>query len=300
MAKIVVVGSGNTDMVVKSPRIPLPGETVLGGQFVMVAGGKGANQAVAAARLGAEVSFVACVGDDLFGASALEGYQREGMDTRFVTRDPDAPSGVALIVVDEKGENSIVVAPGANHRLTPQRVRDATEAIRSADILVAQLEVPIESVLEAARIAHDAGVKVILNPAPACLLPEELLKLTDILTPNQTESQLLAGGEAPADELARLLLGKGPSVVALTLGRSGVLLADSSGWRTIPARTVTPVDTTAAGDAFNGAFAVALAEEIALEDAVRFAQAAAALSVTRMGAQPSLPTREETEAFLAS
>lgn len=300
MAKIVVVGSGNTDMVVKSPRIPLPGETVLGGQFVMAAGGKGANQAVAAARLGAEVSLVACVGDDLFGANALEGYRREGMDTRFVTRDPDAPSGVALIVVDEKGENSIVVAPGANHSLTPQRVRDAADAIRSADILLAQLEVPIESVLEAARIAHDAGVKVILNPAPACQLPEELLKLANILTPNETESQLLAGREAPVDELARLLLGRGPSVVALTMGRNGVLLADSSGWRTLPAREVTAVDTTAAGDAFNGAFAVALAEGAALEDAVRFAQAAAAISVTRMGAQPSLPTREETEALLAS
>jgi ribokinase len=307
MAKIVVVGSSNTDMVVKTPHLPAPGETVLGGEFVMAAGGKGANQAVAAARLGAEVTFVARVGQDVFGEQALAGFEREGMITEYVTADPAAASGVALIFVDETGENSIAVASGANAHLSPGDVRKARRAIETADVLLVQLETPVETVLAAARMAHQAGVRVILNPAPAPAdpLPAELLACVDILTPNENELALLAGGPASVEQAAGQVLGRGVGTVIVTLGARGALIATPDARLPVPSFPVEAVDTTAAGDAFNGGLAVALAEGKGLTEgkeltgAVRFANACGALATTRLGAQPSLPTRDEVAAFWA-
>jgi len=299
MARVAVVGSANIDMVVRAPRIPRPGETLIGSQFVMVAGGKGANQAVAAARLGAQVTFVARLGNDLFGDHNLEGYQREGIDCRFIVRDEEAPSGVALIAVDASGQNAIVVAPGANMRLTPQDVECAEEAISRADVVLAQLEVPLPTVLRTAEMAHQHGVPMILNPAPAPSqpLPDELLRYVDVLTPNETEARSLCNAPAHASPaaLAQALRELGVPVVIITLGGEGVFLQDDSGGRHIPAYPVQAVDTTAAGDAFAGALAVALAEGKNIEAAVQFAQRAAAISVTQLGAQPSLPYRAEVE-----
>ncbi|MDO8589645.1 MAG: ribokinase [Armatimonadota bacterium] len=292
--KIVVVGSSNTDMVVKTERIPAPGETVIGGDFVIAAGGKGANQAVAAARLGADVTLVARVGSDLFGDKSVENFKREGIDTDFVVRDPDAPSGVALIFVDRRGENSIVVAPGSNARLSPDDVDKAAELIRTADALVMQLEAPMETVARAAEIAHGAGALVILNPAPAGVVPQATLAKVDVLIPNESEAaQLAALDTRDEEELGRALLGAGVKSVIVTLGSKGALLVQRSGSRRFAAPKVDAVDTTAAGDSFTGALACALAEGRKMADAIAFATAAAAISVTRMGAQPSLPRRDE-------
>ncbi len=298
---IVVVGSSNTDMVIKSAKIPEPGETVLGGDFVMAAGGKGANQAVAAARLGADVVFVARVGKDLFGAQAIENFKAEGIRTDFVTQDDVTPSGVALILVDAAGENLISVAPGANAKLTTQDVIEASDAIASADALLLQLEVPVAVVERAVRIAENARVPVILNPAPAQQLPDSLLSGVSILTPNETEAELLTGvrvsDEESAQRAGRRLLGAGIRAVLVTRGSKGVLMITPTETQAIPAVPIKPVDTTAAGDAFNGALAVALGEGQELEAAVRFASAAGALAATRLGAQPSLPRRDELETF---
>ena len=301
MAKIVVVGSSNTDMVVKTPHLPAPGETVLGGEFVMAAGGKGANQAVAAARLGAEVTFVARVGQDVFGEQALAGFEREGLITEYVTADPTAASGVALIFVDATGENSIAVASGANACLSPHDVQQARQAIEAADVLLLQLETPVETVLAAARIAHQAGVRVILNPAPAPAnpLPAELLACVDILTPNESELALLAGASAGVEQAATQGLSQGVETVIVTLGAQGALIVTQDTRQTVPSFPVDAVDTTAAGDAFNGGLAVALAEGKVLAKAVRFANACGALATTRLGAQPSLPTRDEVAPFWA-
>ncbi len=300
--KIVVIGSSNTDMVIKSARIPGPGETVLGGQFVMAAGGKGANQAVAAARLGAQVVLVARVGQDVFGAQAITNFQAEGISTDFVKLDEHAPSGVALILVDDSGENVISVAPGANATLSKEDVLAAREVIASADVLLLQLEIPLPAVEEAARIAADVGVPVILNPAPAQLLPDSLLSCVSILTPNETEAELLTrvcvSDEGSAQRAGKALLESGIGTVLLTRGSRGVYLVAREEAKAIPAMAIKPVDTTAAGDAFNGALAVALGEGQGLEAAVRFANAAGALAATRLGAQPSLPTRAELERFL--
>ncbi len=300
--KIVVVGSSNTDMIVKVPRIPKPGETILGGKFSTAAGGKGANQAVAAARAGGQVTFIARVGDDMFGQQALRGFEADGINTQFVKTDPVEPSGVALIFVDEQGENSIAVASGANACLSPQDVDEAAEAIRSADILLMQLETPLETVRRAAEIASQAKVKVILNPAPACPLDDALLKMITIITPNESEAELLTGvpvtDVASAEKAATVLLDKGLKVVIVTLGSKGALLKTKELTKVVPGFKVKAVDATAAGDVFNGSLAVALAENKALETAVRFANAAAALSVTKLGAQPSAPKREEIEQLL--
>jgi len=301
MVKIAVVGSSNTDMVVRVPHIPAPGETVLGGEFVMAPGGKGANQAVAAARLGAKVTLVARVGPDVFGERALAGFHQEGIITRYVTVDREAASGVALIFVDAAGENRIAVAPGANACLSPDDVQQAREAIEKADVLLLQLEVPTETVLAAAAVAHQAGVRVILNPAPAPpnLLPAELLARVDILTPNESEAGLLTGTQVSAEVAARRLAGQGVGAVIVTLGARGALIVTLDAQRLVPGFSVNAVDTTAAGDAFNGGLAVALAEGRPLAAAVRFASACGALATTRLGAQPSLPTVDEVEAFLA-
>jgi len=302
--QIVVVGSSNMDLVVKSPRIPVPGETILGGDFLMVPGGKGANQAVAAAKLGARVFFVARLGNDLFGRKSLENFRLEGVDTTYVALTSDAPSGVALITVDEAGNNAIVVAPGANARLSVEDVRRAETQIRSAGAVIAQLEVPMATVQCAAEIADEAGIPFILNPAPAQRLGSGLLAKVAVLTPNEIEAQILTGIEVVDDrsarEAARKLLGIGVKAVILTLGSKGFLLADGNTTELVSALQVKAVDATAAGDAFTGSLAIGLAQGQRLREAALFANRVAAFSVTRLGAQPSMPTRRELEEFTAS
>ncbi len=299
---IVVVGSSNTDMIVRVERIPRPGETVIGGVFSTAAGGKGANQAVAAARAGGKVALVGRVGWDMFGDQALEGFDRDGIDTRHMVRDEGAPSGVAFIVVDSRGENSIAVASGANANVSPADAEAARELIEGAEILLMQLEIPLETVRAAAEAAAAQGVTVILNPAPAQPLDDAFLRCVSILTPNETEAELLTGipveDEASAARAADALRARGVDIVLVTRGSGGVFAAAPEFRGNIPCFPVDCVDTTAAGDVFNGALAVALSEGRDLREAVRFASAAAAISVTRLGAQPSAPKREEIEAFL--
>ncbi len=299
--RIVVVGSSNTDMVVKAARIPVPGETVTGGQFVMAPGGKGANQAVAAARLGADVTFVAKTGQDMFGDQAVEGYRAEGIVTDLVLRDPENHTGIALIMVDEQGENLIAVASGANHALAPNDVEQAAERIRAADAVMLQLEIPMETVEYTAQLAAAAGVPVILDPAPAAPLDDALLQQVAYLTPNESEAEGLTGirvqDEASARAAAQQLLGRGARHVIITLGTKGALLAGGGQATLIPSYAVQAKDSTAAGDAFNGGLAVALAWGLSPEEAVRQANQVGALSVTRMGAQPSLPTGDELRRF---
>jgi ribokinase len=303
-ARIVVVGSSNADMVIKAPRIPSPGETVLGGDFSLIPGGKGANQAVAAARLGAHVTFVARVGRDPFGEQAVEGFQAEGIDTSYVVRDPEASHGVALILVDQHGENAIAVAPGANSRLLPADVDRAEPAFEACDLVLLQLEVPLPAVERAVELARRHGKTVLLNPAPSQALPDRLLSQVDLLTPNETEAEMLLGGgeaglagvAATAEELLRRGVGR----VVVTLGKEGIFVVGRDEQYHLPGRKVKVVDTTAAGDAFSGALAVWLAEGADFRTAARTAIAASALSVTRLGAQASLPTRAEVEAMLAA
>ncbi|MEN6578481.1 MAG: ribokinase [Phycisphaerales bacterium] len=301
---IVVVGSSNMDLVVRSARIPVPGETILGGDFLMVPGGKGANQAVAAAKLGARVHFVARLGNDLFGRKSLDNFRLEGVDTTYVSLTSDAPSGVALITVDEAGNNAIVVAPGANARLSPEDVRRAEAEIRSAGAVVAQLEVPIATVACAAEIAHEAGVPFLLNPAPAQPLDAALLEKVAVMTPNESEAQILTGIEVVDDDsarkAARKLLDAGVKAAIVTMGAKGFLLAETGATEFVPAMQVKAVDATAAGDAFMGSLAIGLAQGQTLREAALFANRVAAFSVTRLGAQPSMPTRQELDEFIAS
>ena len=302
--RVVVVGSSNTDMIIKLERIPQPGETVIGGEFTTAAGGKGANQAVAAARAGGDVTLVARVGNDMFGRQAVERFASDGIDVRHVLEDSGAPSGVALIFVDRHGENSIAVASGANARLTPADVMAARDAISSADILVTQLETPLETVRTAVELAAEHGVRVVLNPAPAQPLDAEILRHVSVLTPNETEAALLTGmevaSEADAAAAAERLASLGVAATVITLGGRGAYVLDSDQRELVASFPVEAVDTTAAGDVFNGALAVALADGCPLIEAVRFANAAAALSVTKLGAQPSAPTRAAVEQFLRS
>ncbi len=301
--RILVIGSSNTDMIIKLDRIPRPGETILGGEFTTAAGGKGANQAVAAARAGGDVTFVARVGQDMFGEQALAGFVHDGIHVEYVTRDQAAPSGVALIFVAKDGENSIAVAGGANGRLSPADVKKVKGALAGARAVVMQLETPLATVQAAAELAVRAKVPVILNPAPARVLPDKLLKLVSILTPNETEAELLTGiqvtDDATAEKAAEKLRARGVETVILTLGARGAFVATASTRELVPGFPVKAVDSTAAGDVFNGALAVALGEGRALLQAVRFANAAAAISVTRLGAQPSAPRRKEIELLLA-
>lgn len=297
-AKIVVVGSSNTDMILKLERIPKPGETILGGEFVTAAGGKGANQAVAAAKAGGAVTFIARVGQDMFGQQAVAGFIESGINVDHVQRDKTA-SGVALIFVAKDGENSIGVGSGANARLMPADVKKAKSAFLSASAVVMQLETPLETVQAAAELADARKTTVILNPAPAQKLPDALLKKISILTPNETEAEILTGikitNEPSCAKAADALLRKGVKTVIITLGSRGSYIATATSKQLVPGFKVKAVDTTAAGDTFNGALAVALAEGKSMYDAVRFANAAGAISVTRMGAQPSAPTRSEIE-----
>jgi ribokinase len=301
--KIVVIGSSNTDMVIRTPRIPRPGESVLGGEFFMAPGGKGANQAVAAARAGGDVHFVARVGDDVFGRQSLNGFVSAGIHAERIIQDKGAPSGVALIIVGPDGENCIAVASGANALLAVEDVRQAKAVIASADIVLMQLESPLGTIQEAAEIAASAGIPVILNPAPARALSDDILRRAAYLTPNETEAEILTGvtliKKSDLAKAADALLAKGIRAVLITLGAKGVYVATGEKKEVVPAFKVIPVDTTAAGDAFNGALAVALAEGRPLLEAARFANAAAALATTKMGAQPSLAMRTDIEKLLA-
>ncbi len=300
--KIVVVGSSNIDMVIKGDKIPRPGETVIGGDFFKAAGGKGANQAVAAARAGGQVSFISSVGNDIFGKEAISNYREDGIDSRAIKTDPEHATGTALILIDKDGENSISVAPGANNSLSKTDLEKASAVIQGASVLLVQLEIPIETVEAAVQMANSFDVKVVLNPAPARHLSDQLLKQISIITPNESEAEHLTGipinNFEDAKKAARILLKKGVETVLITLGKKGTLLTTHNTSELIPAFEVDTVDTTAAGDVFNGALATAISEGMSLKEAIRFANAAAAISVTRLGAQPSAPKREEIENFL--
>ncbi len=301
-AKVVVIGSSNTDMAVKTPRIPAPGETVLGGDFMTTSGGKGANQAVAASRLGAEVTLVARVGMDVFGDRTVANIAAAGVSTKFVVRDDRAPSGVALVCIAENGQNSIVVASGANARLSPADIDAALPAIEDADVVVLQFETPLETVQHAIRLAKELGKTIIVNPAPARELPAGFLSGVDVITPNEVEAAMLLG-LAPDEaldgaDMARRLLVLGVGSAIVTLGGEGAICGTPGCVQRIPGRRVIAVDTTAAGDCFTGALACALGEGQELGPAISFANAAAALSVTRFGAQTSMPIRSEVEALI--
>ena len=300
MSKIIVIGSSNTDMVVRSERLPRPGESVIGDNFMMAGGGKGANQAVAVARMGHNVLFVAAVGKDIFGDAAIEGYRNFGIDTRHIVRK-DIPSGVALIMVDGAGQNSISVSLGANNALTAEDVAPALENIETGDIVLLQLEIPMATVDACVEVASAKGAKVILNPAPAAAVSSNTLAKLYLITPNQTEAQTLTGievtDEASAILAAKALCRRGVERVVITMGGHGALLYQKDGSQMIPAHKVDAVDTTAAGDVYNGALCAALAEGMILADALHFAAKASAISVTRAGAQPSIPTRDEVDNF---
>lgn len=299
--QILVVGSSNTDMVIKAAHLPRPGETILGGTFFMNPGGKGANQAVAIARLGGPVTFICKTGSDIFGHQSQQLFEEEGINTSYVFSDSGNPSGVALITVDEKAENCIVVASGANANLLPSDLEKAEEAIERADLVLMQLEVPMETVCFVADIAWQKGKKVILNPAPAHPLPADLLRHLYLITPNEMEAEMITGvkitDESSAGEAARALSGMGVQHVIITLGSKGALIYSNGKAEMVPALKVEAVDTTAAGDVFNGALTVALSEGRSLKEAARFACKASAISVTRVGAQSSAPYRNEVDIF---
>ena len=297
--RIVVIGSCNTDMVINTERLPRPGETIIGGSFFMNAGGKGANQAVAAARLGGDVCFVAKVGNDHFGSHAIEQYKAEGIDVQQISIDSEQPSGVALIMVDNNGENCIAVASGANALLSPEDINRAEEAIDNGNIVLMQLETPMETVEYAASMAHSKGKKVILNPAPALPLPETLLKNLYMIIANETEAEFISGIRITDMEsvcrAADIIGDKGVENVVITLGSKGAFIKENGAYHKVPALKVKAVDATAAGDTFCGALCVALAEQKGILEAVEFANRCAAITVTRMGAQSSLPYRSEVD-----
>jgi len=294
--KIIVIGSANTDMVVKSKKLPLPGETILGGTFFMNAGGKGANQAVAAARLGGNVTLVAKVGNDIFGTQTISGLKNEHIITDYVFIDETTPSGTALIMVNEEGENCIVVAPGANGQLLPPDI-EQVKNMSDAEIILMQLEIPIETIEAVAKIAKANKQKLIINPAPAQKLADELLDGLFLITPNETEATLLTGikveDEATAAQAAAVFLNKGVQNVIITLGKQGAYFKNADSTLKIAAPVVKAMDTTAAGDTFSGALTVALTEKKDWASAIKFAVEAASISVTRMGAQASVPYRNE-------
>jgi ribokinase len=298
-AKIVIVGSFNTDLTAYMERMPRPGETVSGRKFVTGPGGKGSNQAVAAARLGAAVTFVGRVGQDVFAEIALKTWREEGINADFVGRDPEHATGVAPIFVDDSGENSIVVVLGANLAITKADVDAAAQVIAEADVLITQLEINYDMVAYALKLAKEKGIRTILNPAPAGKLPAEVIALADYMTPNETELEVLSGkSSADIEAAARSLLTSDQQTVVVTMGAQGARWVQKTDSKLIPTYPVKVVDTTGAGDAFNGGLAVALAEGKALDDAISFANATAAICVTRPGTAPSMPRREEVEALL--
>ncbi|MBW3696153.1 ribokinase [Vibrio sp. T187] len=303
MTQLIVLGSVNADHVLQVPSFPRPGETLVGGNYQVIPGGKGANQAVAAARLNADIGFVACVGDDPFGINIRQDFAKDGINIDGVIVAEGTPTGIAMIQVSASGENSICLSAEANDKLTSAQIEPHLEKIRNAKYLLTQLETPIEGIEYAARVAKDNKTNVILNPAPARPLSDALLSCVDVITPNETEAEVLTGitvtDNESAQQAAHKLHLKGIEIVMITLGAKGVWLSQNGRGELIPGFRVDATDTTAAGDTFNGAFVTGLMEDMPIEDAIRFAHAAAAISVTRFGAQTSIPNREETDTFLA-
>lgn len=297
MKKIIVIGSSNVDMVVRTSHLPAPGETILGGEFFMNQGGKGANQAVAIKRLGGNLIFMAKLGNDVLGRQSVGYFKKEGIDTRYIALDEDSASGVALISVDDHAENSIVVASGANMLLNEQDVDKMLEEMCEGDIFLMQLEIPLQTVEYAARKAFGKGVKVVLNPAPARSLPKELFRHLYMVTPNRIEAEMLTGikiaNDADVEKVAEEICAMGVKNVIITLGSKGCLIREEGVSYRIDAFKVEPVDTTAAGDTFNGALCVGLSEGMDLKQAAVMASKASSIAVTRMGAQSSIPYREE-------
>ena len=295
--KILIIGSSNTDMVIQTDHLPAPGETILGGTFFMAAGGKGANQAVAAARLGGDVTFICKLGNDMFGEQAKALFRQEGIDTSYILTDATLSSGIALIMVDKRAENVIAVASGANGALNPNDLQNIDALIADATILLVQLEIPLETVQYVVQIAFEKNIPVMLNPAPACSLPDGLLQCISIITPNETEAEMLTGIKvtdvASAQQAAHILYHKGIPTVIVTLGSNGALVLHEGTFAHVPTIAVQAVDTTAAGDVFNGALAVALSQGKNIAEAAAFACKAASISVTRLGAQASAPYRHE-------
>ena len=302
MKTVVVVGSSNMDLVARAPRIPVIGETLTGTDFFMVPGGKGANQAVAAARLGAEVVFIAKLGNDIFASKSLDNFKSVNINTKYIEQLDGVPSGIAVIAVDDQGHNIIIVVPGANARLTPEDVNRAESDIASAGAVVAQLEIPVETVERAAEIAQKHKVPFILDPAPARPLSDELLGMVGILKPNEIEAETITGirvvDAASAAAAANALLAKGVKTVITTLGEKGFVIADRNGMDFVAGNRVRAADSTAAGDAFTGALAFGLANGQSVKDAAVYANAVAAVSVTKLGAQSSMPTKEQVDAFI--
>lgn len=300
MVNVAVVGSLNMDFVIQAPRFPEPGETLTGHQFRNVPGGKGANQAIAASRLGADVSMVGRVGDDHFGRQLRRALADDGVDTKHVTVDRGAPTGVAAVIVERAGGNRIIVVPGANGALTPEDVQAAASTIARSDVLLLQLEVPLPAIVRAVEIAHQGRTQVVLNPAPAQSLPQSLVPQVDYLIPNEVEAAMLSGGAGKEPlACAQALRQMGFRTVVVTLGEQGALLVDNTGVIQAEALPVAVIDTTAAGDAFVGAFAVAIAGGETVAEALRWANAAGALATMRLGAQPSLPTKAALLELLA-
>jgi ribokinase len=299
--KIVVVGSFNTDLTAYTEKMPRPGETVIGQKFITGPGGKGSNQAVAAARLGADVTFIGRVGQDVFAEIGLNIWKQEGINTDYVIRDPNNATGVAPIWVDRSGENMIIVVPGTNLAVSLKDIDAAEDVIAQADVLISQLEINFDALTHALQVARKHGVRTILNPAPAASVSRDLVALADYLTPNETELEVLAGkNDSNIETAARSLLTADEQTIVVTLGAQGARWVSKNETDLIPTFPVEVVDTTGAGDAFNGGFAVALAEGKSLEEAVRFGNATAALSVTRPGTAPSMPYRDQVEALLKS
>lgn len=302
--RICVVGSANVDLTFRTPRLPKPGETLAGHAFHLGMGGKGANQAVAAARLGARAALIARVGNDTFGQEALRRYRAEGLDTTFVRQDANSPTGTAAIVVDDSAENCILVVAGANAGLSPEDVRDASAVIQKADFLLCQLETPLEATLEAFRLARAAGVRTVLTPAPVTALPDALLHLCDLCVPNKSEMELLVGRKVDspddAQSAARMLRERGVQTVVVTLGSRGALVLDAEGATHLPAVEVAAVDPTGAGDAFTAALAVWLAEGFSLREAAKQACIVGALTATRLGTQTAFPALAEVKRWMGS
>jgi len=304
MKKILVVGSSNTDLIIKVPEIPRPGETLLGGKFKTFPGGKGANQAVAAARAGGDVVFIASVGEDAYGLGAIKEYKLDNINAENIKICKGVPSGVAMITISDSGENAITVASGANELLLPDDLDEAEEAFDEADFMLVQLETPLDTVKKAICLCGEFNTRVILNPAPAAELSDEILAGVHIITPNETEAESLTGikveGVKDAEKAVEALHKRGIGTVIITMGSAGAFLSDQETGQKmmIPGFSVTAEDTTAAGDVFNGQLAVALSEGLSLEKAILLSHAAAALSVQKLGAQSSIPRREETDYFL--
>lgn len=303
MNKLVVLGSVNADHVLQVPSFPRPGETLHGRNYQVIPGGKGANQAVAAARLNADIGFIACVGDDSFGINIRESFRLDGINIKGIKMQPNCPTGIAMIQVSDSGENSICLSAEANDYLTADAIEDDLATIANAQYLLMQLETPLAGIERAAKVAKENHTQVILNPAPARVLSDTLLQNVDLITPNETEAEVLTGitvqCDTSAQQAADALHQKGIATVMITLGAKGVWLSQHGVGQLIEGFKVQATDTTAAGDTFNGAFVTGLLEEMSIESAIKFAHAAAAISVTRFGAQTSIPHREEVEVFLA-